>query len=547
MGTPTGGVTLARRTIRTATEALCRALQAPIHIRQLVRQVVESLGIEERRTTEASVREVLGRLRWMVAAGRGWYVPARLALDGKAIRLRPPSTGWGRMLPLWQLEPLSGALEDAAVTDSQGRPLPRDVSVADADRLRREAAERARRQATEIVDFFLAEASRQRPLSPQEIRQLIDELLERAAEERGNTLDRPAATEQPYLLPDEWDDQADLVVRYHAASHSLRVSPEAPADRDEARIEEEDRRFCDFVVSRLRSGYSVPLHGLVLEAYAQLPGFGDYPGSPPHLAVRRDPRIYVVTRGSSSRVDDITNPALARADDIALLGQLQRRRADTDAAHQAANRQRRVHLARMLPERIRQHLRELTLDLEEVEQRLGLGEDWPQPVTQGRARTDTGLPVPDNRPVQGAGQLPANEAVLARWETALRQQGLSDRVRARKIGHLEVLAQYLASGRDFPPIGLLEAAGVHLTTFFFGTYVLRFPCSPTDAQTFTQDVRDFYRWAEEQGLVPDSRFAEVPYRLRRHVAERIRLYVALDPDEPDWEPLFEALFTSGPL
>ena len=45
----------------------------------------------------------------------------------------------------------------------------------------------------------------------------------------------------------------------------------------------------------------------------------------------------------------------------------------------------------------------------------------------------------------------------------------------------------------------------------------------------------------------DSRFAELPYRLRRHVAERIRLYMALDPDEPDFERLFDMLFLSGPL
>lgn len=31
------------------------------------------------------------------------------------------------------------------------------------------------------------------------------------------------------------------------------------------------------------------------------------------------------------------------------------------------------------------------------------------------------------------------------------------------------------------------------------------------------------------------------------MAERIRLYMALDPDEPDWECLFGMLFLSGPL
>lgn len=38
---------------------------------------------------------------------------------------------------------------------------------------------------------------------------------------------------------------------------------------------------------------------------------------------------------------------------------------------------------------------------------------------------------------------------------------------------------------------------------------------------------------------------ELPYRLRGHVAERIRLYTALDPDDPGWERLCEMLFLGG--
>lgn len=79
-------------------------------------------------------------------------------------------------------------------------------------------------------------------------------------------------------------------------------------------------------------------------------------------------------------------------------------------------------------------------------------------------------------------------------------------------------------------------------SFFFWMYPRRYPSSPSDAETFTLDVRDFYRWLEQEGLIPDGRFAELPYRLRRHVAERIRLYTALDPDDPGWERLYEMLF-----
>ncbi|MBE3598521.1 MAG: hypothetical protein IMX02_06880 [Limnochordaceae bacterium] len=109
----------------------------------------------------------------------------------------------------------------------------------------------------------------------------------------------------PYRLPGEWDERADLIVRYEARAHVLRVTPESPEERDEERIRAEDRRLCDFVVSQLRRGCSSLLDELLLQAYAQLPGFGTYPGSPADEAVSRDPRIRLiggVARAASSGV-----------------------------------------------------------------------------------------------------------------------------------------------------------------------------------------------------------------------------------------------------
>ena len=347
---------MARRTIRAAAEDICRTLQGPIHIRELVRRVVEALGIEERPSTQLSVRDALGRFRFMVRCGPGLYAPARVVLDGKAFRLRPPPTGWGGMLPLWQLEPFATALENAAVVDPDGRPLSRKLREPDADRFEQQVEARARRQAAEIVDFFLAEAGRRRPLSAGELRRLLDELLGQVSEERGDLIQGIVAAIAPYRLPDGWDEDADLIVRYDGGSHALRITPERPADRDERRIREEDRRFCDFVVAQLRQGSSVPLHELVLQAYAQIPGFGDYPGSPARLAVARDPRIRILGSISAlGEADMAASPAVARADDFALLSKLERWRTESDPAQDAARRQRRPELRRTLPARIRQH------------------------------------------------------------------------------------------------------------------------------------------------------------------------------------------------
>ncbi|WP_324670169.1 hypothetical protein [Geochorda subterranea] len=183
------------------------------------------------------------------------------------------------------------------------------------------------------------------------------------------------------------------------------------ADRDERRIREEDRRFCDFMVAQLREGSSVPLHELVLRAYAQIPGIGDYPGSPPHLAVARDPCIRILRSISAlGEADMAASPAVARADTVA------------DRVRPGARRR----------------------------------------PPAAKAGTSAHL----------AGPHPAARA------------------RARKIRHLEVPAQYLASRRDLPPTALVGATGVYLTAFFFWTYVRGYPCSPSDTETFTLDVRD---------------------------------------------------------
>ncbi|MEW6048667.1 MAG: hypothetical protein AB1609_19695 [Bacillota bacterium] len=189
------------------------------------------------------------------------------------------------MLSLWRLEPFAGALENAGVVDQDGRPLSRNLNEAGTDTFEQQIDVQIRRRAAEIMDFFAAEAGLRRTLRPGERQRMLDQLLRQVSEERGDLLQEIAAATAPYRLPNTWDERADLIVRW-----------------------------------------------LVLQAYAQLPGFGAYPGSPPTLAIAGDPRIRIV-----GAVGDIeTNPAVARADDIALRQQLftDRHRRDPSSATQ---------------------------------------------------------------------------------------------------------------------------------------------------------------------------------------------------------------------
>ncbi|MBE3598522.1 MAG: hypothetical protein IMX02_06885 [Limnochordaceae bacterium] len=247
---------------------------------------------------------------------------------------------------------------------------------------------------------------------------------------------------------------------------------------------------------------------------------------------------------------------------MALLARVDRMMAESASAERAAGRLRRLELRRTLAARIQRHLRQLAVDLEEAQDALGMDETWREAEAGAYARAGAGtyargkagrVSHEEGRLAAGGpglshdGARPSDEALLARWDLHLQQQGLGERVRTRKLQHIETLRTYLVSGQDLPPAGLLDATGGYLAAFFFWTYVRRYPSSPSDAETFTLDVRDFYRWLAQEGLVTDDRWAELPYRLRHHVGERIRLYTAIDPDDPEADELTEMLFLSGAL
>lgn len=86
--------------------------------------------------------------------------------------------------------------------------------------------------------------------------------------------------------------------------------------------------------------------------------------------------------------------------------------------------------------------------------------------------------------------------LIDEWDTWLKEQGISDRVRRRKINHLENFAY----------------------------------------------LRDFYRFQESRGRIQDLRFAELIYGVRDMIAERVELYDSLNPADADFDDLFEQLF-----
>ena len=114
---------MGRKSLRTIVEGICRTLQQPISLRELVRQVTQQAGVPERPGTLLTVREVVSALPFMVKAGPDAYLPAWLVLDGKAFRLRPPPGGWRGELARERLELVAEVLESPRLVWEDGRPL----------------------------------------------------------------------------------------------------------------------------------------------------------------------------------------------------------------------------------------------------------------------------------------------------------------------------------------------------------------------------------------------------------------------------------------
>lgn len=102
--------------------------------------------------------------------------------------------------------------------------------------------------------------------------------------------------------------------------------------------------------------------------------------------------------------------------------------------------------------------------------------------------------------------------------------GASDRVRWRKVGHVESFAYYLVTDGTLSSTHLLDAGESEFNRFFFWKYIRRFPNSRSDAESFTRDLRDFYKHQACLGRLRDASFAELFYHMRKLIGERIELY-----------------------
>ena len=137
---------------------------------------------------------------------------------------------------------------------------------------------------------------------------------------------------------------------------------------------------------------------------------------------------------------------------------------------------------------------------------------------------------------------PSHQELIDEWAAWLMEQDVSDRVRQRKIKHLKTFVYYLKTHEHEASAHLLDVGLSDLCSFFFWTYIRRFPNSRTDVASFTLDLRDFYRFQESQGRISDARFAELVYGVRDMIIERLELYESLDPHDEDFDELFERLF-----
>jgi len=503
--------------LRKAVEQIAREMDGPRALADIVQEAVARSGRPQTKHTPRTVADALARLPFIIRCGEGTYAPVRIALDGKKFRV--PLTAddiAAERLSKARLEPFYTALGEPRVCTEDGQELA-PIYLSD------EVRHMIRAAAVKVVVETLRELPWTDELYP--VTDLEAMLWEKGMEQPLPPMISDSIDLSPLRLTASRSGAetegavVELIVRWSAQDGILIAKVAPPAESDDAdAMAAEDRILADFIASKLPRNNALPLGGLLLEAYARFDGLGRVPGSAPLDVIRQDPRMRLID-GSELR------PGLtivARAD---MLTPRERRIAagwdepdlDDEGIDDWAEDVRR---------RIREHPRKM---------REAWDREWRRLELDRRPSPSNVVPI----------RKPSHEELIKEWDEALRQQGLSDRVRQRKVDHVDTLAWYLESDSNVSSTShLLDVNESFLESFFFWTYIRKFPGSPSDAVTFTVDLRDFYRHQERLGRVADARFAELIHRLRHLIVERMELYEELLalPVAPDYDELFELLF-----
>ncbi|NLN19939.1 MAG: hypothetical protein GX162_11805 [Firmicutes bacterium] len=504
---------MARLTVREAAEEIAREMNESRALEDIVQEVAARCGRPYTHSMKQTVSQALGHLGFVVRCGTGIYAPTRVALDGKAFRV--PLSGsevQRRELRRKKLEPFFTALGKPPIRTEDGQELA-TLFLAD-ERLDELNAEKLRAIAMAFQELPWIE----RYLHRKDMRKVSDETWKQMDVSR---IDSGLMDMTPLDLQasDAEESSLELIVRWDKESGVLKVSVSAGISEDTSEtVASEDRILADFLFSRLPRQNAVSLSDLLLEAYARFPELGRTPGSHPFEVIGRDSRMRVIG-GSEDCLSDVS---IARAD---MLPRQELRQSDEkDPLADWLHRWRED-----LVVRIKAHPERLRAAWASERWRLGLADNK-------RASTFDANVVPLRKP--------SNEDLIAEWDQALREQGLSDNVRQRKVRHVETFVHYLGIEGYRTSGHLLLVDESDLQSFFFWTYVRRFPNSPSDALSFTLDLRDFYRYQKQRGRIQDARFAELFYGVRDMIVERLELYDGLlvFVDSADYEELYETLF-----
>lgn len=492
-------VAIARLTLKRAVEQVAREMTTPMSLNAIMEEACRRAGHQASQSTPDTVRNALARLRFVIRCGRGMFGPARFLLDGKALRVKLDSAGRSHArIARSDLEPFYSALEEPPVVTADGRPLQPIYFT-----------ETTTRELRKAMIAALRETLQQ--LSPwgHLLANIDDEAILKKADAR--PMDTGMLDLRPVLegLPE--NEPVDLIVRWDKDRGALVVTARPRGHDDPTQIAAEDKLLADYLVSHLVEGYAIPAGPLVLEAYAQFDLLGRTPGSAVIDVILADSRLRIVD-GKECAIPQLSIAHAGRPT-------YQERRAGF------AEQDWFVEWQRSVRDRIEDHVRRLRQAWQKAEEELGLA-DTPDP-----RETNVRLL-----------RKPPHDALIEEWEAELKERGLSERVVRRKVNHVRDFAWYLESNEVRGAQHLLEATLSDLEDFFFWTYIRRWARVYTNAAAFALDLRDFYRYQEAVGRIPDARFAELIYRLRDFIQERRDLYYSLNPYDKDFDELLERLF-----
>ncbi len=514
-------------TVRVALTALAVARREALSTDEIVDLVLARTRGRTPRAGEKVLCALQQHPHWLPVGEQHW-LPLWDALDGLRFRIRPsPRELETRTVLLDTLAPFDRALcpapagtpraalpgQGIAILDSAGQPIPvlrPDPSVLQemlTARLRASAVASSRAighplsapRATSGGTASRSNPSQDSPTSSPGLRGLLLPLL-------------CFAVLAPPSFPDRLQPGGSLLVTLHGRRRAFTLAWEPPGACQELTVRRQDRELAEALATAVAQSAAPLDSGEVLfRTYHQFPWARVYPGSPWREVVERDPRLALIVP------EFLGYPLIASAELVRYLAAASPGRRPDPAPRRPLAPVVPLQSLRLL-RALRQHQSRWEAAFAQASLSLGLLGARP-------AATPSRPPAPADRLAASA----ASEAWLRQFAEGLTSAATPPASQARKLEAGRHLADFLAT---YWRASLPEATLSALEAYFCDHCLREASMTPARIQQLAADILDLYRWGESRGWPAGTAPAELFFRLRELLGERVSLHheVAAQPE-----------------